>query len=62
VPTVVAGPTFSFEVYLAFINSKFDSSFKSMRVGSAFQPLLVALPLICLCKFTLPYFHSRWVL
>lgn len=61
-PTVVAGPTFSFEVYLNFLNNKFDTSFKAMNLRNAVKPLLVSIPLACIAAVAVPYFHSRWAL
>lgn len=62
VPSVVAGPTFSFEVYLAYLNNKFDVSLKKMKVFKALEPLAVAVPLVVLCAYVIPIFHTRWVL
>jgi hypothetical protein len=61
-PSVIAGPTFSFTVYLDLINCKYDNSLKSMKVISALKPFFISLPLCGLAFFTLPYFHPRWVL
>lgn len=62
VPSVIAGPTFSFEVYLAYLNNKFDVSLKKMKVLKALEPLAVAIPLIALSVYVIPTFHTRWVL
>lgn len=62
VPSVIAGPTFSFEIYLAYLNNKFDVSLKKMKVLKALEPLAVAIPLIALSVYVIPTFHTRWVL
>jgi D-alanyl-lipoteichoic acid acyltransferase DltB (MBOAT superfamily) len=62
VPSVVAGPTFSFDVYLSFLNNKFEVSLKKIKLGRALEPLGVAIPLIGLAVLVMPTFHTRWVL
>ncbi len=61
-PGVIAGPTFSFKLYLDFINNKLDVSLKSLNISKALKPLLFTVPLLMIGILTVPYFHGRWVL
>ncbi len=61
-PSIVAGPTFSFDLYLSYLNHKFDVSLKKIKLGLALEPLAVAIPLVGLTIVVMPAFHTRWVL
>jgi lysophospholipid acyltransferase len=61
-PGVVVGPTFSFEVYLTFVQNKLEAVEKTTSWVKALMPFFITIPLAVITINLLPIFHPRWVL
>jgi lysophospholipid acyltransferase len=61
-PTLMVGPTFTYELYLTFSRNRDTNVRLPLNLLTLLQPLFIALPIAALTLTYMPTFPSTWVL